>query len=338
MAKQQEINRAYEIGYITDEDKRLIEEYNQRLAENGVPIIYNLRHLRQLLDIRKSAQKRLFGVDRNESYRTFKIPKKSGGFRVIEAPSDELKKIQLWIKERILDEFNPSQYAKGFKKGVSIYDNALPHVGKELVINIDLKDFFPSIKYSEVYKVFKYIGYTDSVSKLLTKLCTNSKNVLPQGSPASPSLSNLVSLKLDKRLSCLAKTIGADYTRYADDITFSGKENIRLYTDLIRKIIHEEGYKVNEDKFRLQYSFQRQEVTGLVVNTKVSVSEKLINEIDNAIYYCTKYGVVNHMAHMKIEKGFYKEHLYGIAYFIKMVDKKKGEIYLSKLDEIDWPL
>ena len=214
----------------------------------------------------------------------------------------------------------------------------MPHVGKKLVINIDLKDFFPSIGYKEIYKIFRYIGYTDGVSKLLTKLCTNVQDVLPQGSPASPSLSNLVSLKLDKRLSRLAESIGADYTRYADDITFSGNDSIKQYAELIRKIINEEGYEVNEDKFRLQYSFQRQEVTGLVVNTKVSVSEKLIFEIENAIYYCSKYGVVNHMARMKIDKGFYKEHLYGIAYFIKMVDKEKGERYLSQLDAIAWPI
>ena len=338
MDRKQDLQKAYETGYISEEDKALIEEYNQRLTQNGVPIIYNLRHLRLLLGIRKGAQERLFGEKRNESYRTFQIPKKSGGTRTIEAPSDELKKIQLWIKENILDKFNPSQHAKGFKKGVSIYDNALPHVGKELVINIDLKDFFPSIKYSEIYKIFKYIGYTDGVSKLLTKLCTNPKNVLPQGSPASPSLSNLVSLKLDKRLSQLAYKIGADYTRYADDITFSGEASISQYVDLICKIIYEEKYEVNEDKFRLQYRFQRQEVTGLVVNTKVSVSEKLISEIENAIYYCTKYGVINHMARVKIDKGFYKEHLYGIAYFVKMVDKVKGEKYLSQLDKIDWPI
>lgn len=338
MSNQQDLQRAYEIGYINNEEKALIEEYNLRLTENGVPIIYNLRHLRQLLGIRKSAQERLFGDKRSESYRTFQIPKKSGGVRTIEAPSDELKAIQLWIKENILDKFNPSEYAKGFKKGLSIYDNALPHVGKDLVINIDLKDFFPSIGYKEIYKIFRYIGYTDGVSKLLTKLCTNSKNVLPQGSPASPAISNLVSLKLDKRLSCLAKSIGADYSRYADDITFSGGDNISKYTDLIRRIIYEEEYEINEDKFRLQYSFQKQEVTGLIVNTKVSVPERLINEIENAIYYCSKYGVINHMTRMKIDKGFYKEHLYGIAYFIKMIDKEKGLKYLSKLDKIDWPI
>lgn len=330
------IEKAFQVGLITEEEKNLIEEYNKRLTDNNVPIIYNLRHLRQLLGIHKSAQERLLGIKQIESYKTFFIPKKSGGTRKIEAPNDELKVIQLWIKENILDKFSVSQYAKGFVKGVSIYDNALQHTKKELVINIDLKDFFPSIGYNEVYKVFKYIGYTESVSKLLTNLCTNPYNVLPQGSPASPVMSNLVSLKLDKRLGCLAKKIGADYTRYADDITFSGKKSIKKYIEVIKKIISEEGYTINEGKFRLQYYYQRQEVTGLVVNNGVTVPERYIKELENAIYYCKKYGVVDHMKHIDCEKGFYKEHLYGLAYFVKMVDAKKGTNYLKQLDEIKW--
>ena len=338
MANTKELQKAYESGYITQDDMKLIEEYNQRLLSNNVPIIYNLRHLRQLLGIRKRDQEKLFGKNRKDSYHNFKIPKKSGGFRCIEAPSEQLKKIQLWIKENILDKFTGSEHAKGFKKGFSIYDNALPHVGKELVINFDLKDFFPSVEYCDIYKIFKYIGYTDGVSKLLTKLCTNPENVLPQGSPASPVISNLVSLKLDKRLGELAKSIGASYTRYADDITFSGEVNIQKYEILIRKIIYEEGYRVNEDKFRRQLYFQRQEVTGLIVNDKVSIPERKIKEIENAIYYCKKYGVANHMKHINCEKGFYREHLYGLAYFIKMVNRVQGEKYIQELDEIDWPI
>lgn len=338
MENRNDIDRAYEIGMITPAEKALLEEYNRRLLTNNVPVIYNLRHLRQLLNISKKAQAKLFGDKKQDSYQTFRIPKKSGGYRTIEAPKDELKKIQYWIKENILDKFLVSQYAKGFVKGVSIYDNAFPHVGQELLINIDIKDFFPSIQYRDVYKIFRYVGYTDSVSKLLTALCTNSKKVLPQGSPASPVLSNLVSLKLDKRLGTLAERIGANYTRYADDITFSGRRNLKKYESLIRKIIIDEGYEINEKKFRLQYSFQRQEVTGLIVNRKISVSEKIINEIKNAIYYCKKYGVANHMKYIRCDKGFYKEHLYGIAYFIKMVDEEEGKNYLEELGLIDWPI
>ena len=114
------IEHAFRSGFITEEDKRRLEEYNQRLADNNVPVIYNLRHLRQLLGIHKSAQDRLFGAKKCDSYRTFHIPKKSGGTRKIEAPSEELKRIQLWIKENILDQFSVSQYAKGFVKGVAL--------------------------------------------------------------------------------------------------------------------------------------------------------------------------------------------------------------------------
>ena len=332
------IEKAFYEGIISEEDMLLLKEYNQRLKDNNVPVIYNLRHLRQLLGIHKSAQDRLLGLKKQDSYKTFFIPKKHGGLREIEAPNSEMKMIQYWIKDNILDKFSASQYARGFIKGKSIYDNAVQHTNKELVINIDLKDFFPSIGFQEIYKIFKYIGYTDSVSKLLTNLCTNTKGVLPQGSPASPAISNLVALKLDKRLGKLSEKIAADYTRYADDITISGDKSIKRYISLIRQIIFEEGYEINENKFRLQHSYQRQEVTGLIVNNGVIVPKKYINELENAIYYCKKYGVTSHMQKINCEKGFYKEHLYGIAYFIKMVDKSKGEKFILELNEIEWPI
>ena len=105
---------------------------------------------------------------------------------------------------------------------------------------------------------------------------------------------------------------------------------------LIYKIINEEGFSVNENKTRLQYNFQRQEVTGLLVNKKVSITHKLRKELEYAIYYCKKYGVVSHMEKIDCDKSFYKEHLYGIAYFVKMVNREKGLDYLRRLDEIEW--
>ncbi len=119
-----------------------------------------------------------------------------------------------------------------------------------------------------------YIGYNNQVAHLLTKLCTNKRNQLPQGAPTSPSLSNILMLKLDKRISTLATKAGASYTRYADDITISGNKEIKSLVKIVVQIIEEEGYKVNEKKLRLQYSNQRQVVTGLTVNKKVSVSKK----------------------------------------------------------------
>lgn len=335
MANNSMINESLKRGEIALETAELIREYNNRLEQNNVPIIYNLKHLKEILKISLKAQDKYFGNNRNE-YHVFEIPKKRGGVRVIEAPSDTLKKYQLWVKESILDKFKVSDYAKGFKKNCSILENAKCHVRQELVLNIDLKDFFPSIKYSKVFKIFAYIGYTNEVAHLLTRLCTTKNNVLPQGSPASPVISNIVSLKLDKRLSALAVSFGCNYSRYADDITFSGKKCIKNILPIAKKIIVEEGFSINNNKVRLQYNYQRQEVTGLIVNKKVNISHKIEDEINNAIYFCKKYGVDDHLKSIKCNRSFYKEHLYGIAYFIKMIDLDKGNRYLEELNSISW--
>lgn len=321
---------------ITKEQDKLLREYDERLRSNNVVIIYNLRHLRKVLQIEKKEQDIFFGKCKKENYRTFYIPKKSGGFRKIEAPKNRLLECQKWIKKNILDSVNISQYAKGFKKGSSIIENAKPHTNKEVVINLDLNNFFGTVKYNQVFSFFVYIGYTHEVAHLLTKLCTNDVNVLPQGAPTSPSLSNIICLKLDKRLANLAATFHADYTRYADDITFSGDRSILKMVPLIKKIIQEEKLFINYKKFRISFAYQKQEVTGLTVNKKLGVSKELINEIEKAIYFCQKLGVDNHMKNINCDRTYYKEHLYGIAYFVKMIDRDKGDKYINELNKINW--
>lgn len=332
----EKINDLFDKEIIDDETFQNILSYTKRLQDNNIPVIYNLRHVRKIFKIKYKEQDLFFGRSRKQLYRTFEIPKKSGGSRVIEAPVERLKAIQRWIKDEIIDSFSPSQYATGFRKNLSIVDNAKKHVGKELIISFDIKDFFPSITYADVLRMFVYMGYKLDVAHLLTKLCTNGEDVLPQGSPASPSISNLILLKMDKRLGRLAETIACDYSRYADDITFSGGKQIKSIIPFVKEIINEEGFTVNEDKVRLRYSNQKQEVTGLIVNTKLSVSSTLIKELENAIFFCSKYGVEDHMSYIGCDKSFYKEHLYGIAYFVNMVDSDKGQKYLCKLDEINW--
>lgn len=331
-----EIKLLKEKKLISDNVKDLLDEYTKRLTENNVPVIYNLRHLRKYLNIKKKDQDKLFGVDRDALYKEFYIPKKSGGFRKIQAPSEFLETRQRWVKENILDKIKFSDYAKGFKKKTSIVDNAKEHCNKKYVLNIDLKNFFPSINYSKVFKLFCYIGYTRGVSHLLTKLCTNEQGALPQGAPTSPCISNLVNLKLDKRLSCFAHSIGGVYTRYADDITISSNSNPYNYMQTITKIVNEEGYQLNNKKTRIQNRGQKQEVTGLVVNDKVSVSRKIKKELNNAIYYIKKYGIEEHIKHIKCDKIHYKEHLFGLAYFVKMVNPDLGINYLNKLNALKW--
>ena len=160
--------------------------------------------------------------------------------------------------------------------------------------------------------------------------------MLPQGAPTSPPLTNIICLKLDKRLSYLAKSFSANYTRYADDITFSGDKNILKMIPLVKKIIKDENLIINYKKFRIRFSNQKQEVTGLVVNKKLSISKSLTNEIEKAIYFCQKLGVDTHMKNIKCDRFFYKEHLYGIAYFVKMIDNDQGNKYINELDKINW--
>lgn len=318
------------------QEELLINEYKQRLTNNSVPVIYNLRHLRMILQISKADQDYYFGKYRGEQYHRFEIRKKSGGTRYIDAPCEDLKIRQRWIKENIIDKIPVSMKAKGFRKKLSIYDNAVLHINQELVVTIDIQDFFPSVRYKDVYRIFYYMGYNYQVSHLLTKMCTNQYNVLPQGAPTSPGISNIILLKLDKRLGRLADTYNCNYSRYADDITFSGKKSIINLIPTAITIIKDEGFRINEKKTRFLYSNQRQIVTGLVVNDKVSIPKKLIKELENAIYYCKKYGVLEHMRKINCQKAFYKEHLYGIAYYVKMIDEKKGVRYLKGLDEIEW--
>lgn len=144
-------------------------------------------------------------------------------------------------------------------------------------------------------------------------------------------------LKLDKRLSKLAESFNAKYTRYADDITISGKYNIHNILEIVYKIIDEENFSINIEKTRIRYYYQRQEVTGLIVNSnKVNVSKKYIKKVKQEIYYCLKFGVSDHLMHNNINKRFYKDHLYGKVYYIYMVNHTLGSQLLKELERINW--
>jgi len=171
---------------------------------------------------------------------------------------------------------------------------------------------------------------------MFSRLCTYDGH-LPQGAPTSPYLSNIVCLKLDKRLSLLAKKYYANYSRYADDITLSGNCGINKMLPVVETILKDEGFSLNNDKTRLAYAYQRQEVTGLIVNgNSVRVNKRYIKKLNQDIYYCKKFGVKSHLKHIECDKRFYKEHMYGKAYFVNMVDKELGSKLITELDGVDW--
>lgn len=167
---------------------------------------------------------------------------------MIQAPNPRLKSIQTFILRDILQKIKPSQSATAFIPGTSILNNAKRHVGKACVASFDTQDFFPSITYRQVFSVFFDIGYNSQVAHLLTRFCTLSNGSLPQGSPTSPSLSNLVACRLDKRLFTLAKSLKIEYTRYADDITFSGSFSLNFIVPIVNQIIIDEGFIPNQKK------------------------------------------------------------------------------------------
>ena len=309
--------------------------YAEYLLKNDLPVIFDIAHLSKLIGTDVDFLTKLV-FSQDLFYKEAHIPKKSGGVRTLNIPSLELKYIQRWILDNILSKIKISRFATGFCNDCSILDNAKYHLNKQCVINIDIQDFFPSISFNRVFKVFAYYGYTKEVSFFLAKLCTY-EDELPQGSPASPMLSNIVNLKLDARLSALAEKYEAAYSRYADDITFSGNGGIKKLIKLAGDILADEGYKINNNKTRVAYKHQRQEVTGIIVNgEKLRISKKYKRELNQEIYYCTKYGVKHHMEKTNNTKAFYKEHLYGKAYFVYMVEPEIGKIMLKNLDGIQW--
>lgn len=309
--------------------------YATRLIDNGLPVVFDIKHLALLIGISTAdLRKLLFAEERFYSVAT--IPKKSGGYRELDMPSVELKYIQRWILDNILEKIRVSDFAMGFCKNKSVVDNAKIHVNKHCIINMDVKDFFPSISYEQVFRIFYYYGYTREVSFALAKLCTFSGR-LPQGSPASPFISNIACLKLDARLAAVAKKYKADYSRYADDITFSGKSDIKNIVNIASLIITEEGFSVNEKKTRVSYPYQRQEVTGLLVNgEKIRVSKKYKREIYQELYFCEKFGVENHLKRIACNKSFYKEYIYGKIYFVNMVEPEEAKKMFEIAERIQW--
>ena len=207
-------------------------------------------------------------------YRSFTVPKRSGGSRTIDAPEDRLKLIQRRILYRVLGGLRAHRCAHGFERGRSIVTNARPHTNMRVVIGLDLRDFFPTTDARRVQRYLRFIGWSRAAAREIVRL-TTWQGGLPQGAPTSPRLSNLVNYRLDARLDGLARSFGGHYTRYADDITISLSEDrheqVFTVTRVARSIVRDFGYEVNERKGGVRRRHQRQQVTGLVVNEGIAL-------------------------------------------------------------------
>lgn len=299
-------------------------------------------------------------------YRHFKIRKKSGGFRLITAPRNQSFRLMLQMLNIVLKSmYTPSPHAMGFIEGKSVVTNAKKHLNQNYVFNIDLKDFFPSIDQARVWKRLQLspFNFPKEIASVIAGMCAmreireDSKGkkyrayVLPQGAPTSPIITNMVCDKLDRRLSGLAKRFGLNYSRYADDITFSSMHNVYSPKGEFRKelnrIITDQGFIVNDSKTRLQKKGGRQEVTGIIVNNKPNVPQKYVRDIRNILYIWDRYGYVTakykFLPKYYSEKGHIKKNTPNLLYvingrlmYLKMVKGESDSAFIRLNEKFEY--
>lgn len=271
---------------------------------------------------------------RRSYYRNFSIPKKSGAMREILAPDGLLKDILSTFAFMLSVLYESPKNVMAFTRNRSIVDNAREHCGHNYVLNLDLKDFFTTIVASDVERGLRRLGIPADAARIFSRICTYPRitsgsrvvNVLPQGSPASPILSNICATTLDQRLNGLAKRFHLTFTRYADDMTFSSNHNVYhekgdFMTELY-KIINECGFTINPLKTRLQKRGARQEVTGLNVSDHVNVTRKFIKNLRAAIHRLTLSDIL-----LKHDVNVIR----GKINFLRMVKGNHDSTYLSLL-------
>lgn len=280
--------------------------------------------------------------------------------RIIEAPKRRLKSIQRNILSGILDHVPPHQSCCGFRQGGSIIDYATPHVGKSIVLKMDLRDFYPTININRVHAIFASLGFPEPVSRLLANLSTTStpqamwpkdggdgqlryleslytSRHLPQGAPTSPALANLAAYPMDCRLAGLAKHVGADYSRYADDLAFSGGDDFRRiakrFSISVSAIVMEEGFRVNFRKTRIMPAATQQRLVGMVVNEGLNIQRQEFDRLKATLTNCIRHGPgsQNRNGH-----PHFRRYLEGKIAFVSMVNIEKGKKLLELFRAISW--
>ena len=289
--------------------------------------------------------------------------KRSGNVRLIEAPKPKLKSLQRQILTGILERVPARPAVHGFIKKRSIKTFVEPHVGRRVVLRMDLQDFFPSFRAARIQNFYRTVGYPESVADLLAGICTNSvprdiwkglpiemnstqlqeastfyaRPHLPQGAPTSPALANLCSYKMDCRLAGLARSAGAEYTRYADDLAFSGdntfEKRVERFSTHVAAILIEEGFTVQHRKTRVMRQGVRQHLAGLVANDHVNVRRAEFDRLKAILTNCVRFGPESQN---RENHPLFRAHLEGRVGFIESINPTKAKRLRRILDEIDW--
>jgi hypothetical protein len=301
--------------------------------------------------------------ERLRHYRYRTLAKTFGGIRLIEAPKARLKELQRIVLSEILDRIPVHSAARGFVKGRSIRTFAAPHTGKRVVLRMDLRDFFPSISGRRVQALFRTAGYPDSVAALLGGLCSNaaplalwhktdsaadlhqvrnaralySRPHLPQGAPTSPALANHCAYRADCRLASLAESAGAMYTRYADDLAFSGGEKfercVERFATQAAAILLEEGFTVHHRKTRVMRQSVRQYLAGLTLNCGVNIVRADFESLKAILTNCARLGPDSQNRNGHAD---FKAHLGGRIGFVESINAAKGQRLRRIFNQIRW--
>jgi RNA-directed DNA polymerase len=297
-------------------------------------------------------------------YRCTWLPKRRGGHRLLEAPKPRLKQTQRKILHDLLDRIPQHESVHGFRPGRSIATYAHPHAARDTVLRFDLRDFFASVPASRVHSIFRTAGYPVDVARLLTGLCTTAMPAdvwhtrpgapdtmsnelarlrfrsrhLPQGAPTSPALANLAAYRFDCRLTGLAAKLDAVYTRYADDLAFSGGEKLlrsaRRFQVRVAVIALEEGFELHCRKSRFMRQGVRQQLAGIVVNVRTNVPRADYDELRATLFNCVRFGPEsqNRSGHPD-----FRNQLLGRIAYIAMLNPERGRKLRQQFDRIVWP-
>lgn len=304
--------------------------YAESLIKRDLPPIFDLRHLSTLIGIDYGfLVKVAFGT--KSFYREFKIPKRSGGYRTIKAPYQSLLFVQRWIYKNILFNQKTQFCAHGFVPNRSILSNAIEHKECRMLLKLDIKNFFDSIPIAFVINYFhKELGYNSEVSYFLAKICCLD-DVLPQGAPTSPALSNLISISLDRRLYRLAKYFNLKYTRYADDIAFSGEKIPAILISYVENILSDCNLKINGQKTRLYSVGGSKIIAGVsVANGNPRVTRDFRRKLRQDLHFIEKYGLNGHMRHNSIKQCNYIERLIGKLNFWLFIEPDNSYAFRMK--------
>ncbi len=347
--------RKWRVKYTSPESNyfKIVKKNHQTYSFNALHLLSleNDCHLSKILGVSVDVLSDVIG---NPVYQSFEIPKKKGANRKIQAPDDTLKDIQrklnfffnayyLMIKPNAVFGFVIQPHELG--KICPIAENAKLHVGKKQVLNIDVKDFFPSITATQVKQLFQsdLFQFDDHLATILA-LLTTYEGKLPIGAPTSPSIANFICYNLDNELQQFCDTNALSFSRYADDLTFSADSKIQSDTILdIVSIINKHNFSINEKKFRIQSSNRKQTVTGLIVNKKLNVDRKLIRKIRAILYDIKQNGlIIAAQHHLKLTQtpdektmGYFIHRLEGLINFVGQVRGKQDSIYYRFKNEFN---